>query len=97
MDKNKLKMKYHMGIWKDLPDYPTSEDIIFELNSYLIRDGRPQGDFSEQTFNSFFPADWENKKQGEIVKALIESGSFEKQKSKSGNKTVYKIKDNPHY
>lgn len=90
-------MKYHMGIWKELPAYPTSEDVIFELNSYLIRDGRPQGDFSEQTFNSFFSAGWENKKHGEVVRSLIEEGSFEKQKSKSENKIVYKIKDNPHY
>jgi len=41
MDKNKLKMKYHMGIWKELPAYPTEEDVVFELNSYLVRDGRP--------------------------------------------------------
>ena len=56
-----------MGIWKDLPAYPTPEDVIFELNSYLVRDGRPQGDFSEQTFNSFFPTGWEKNKHGEIV------------------------------
>lgn len=96
MDKNKVKMKYHMGIWKELPEYPTEEDVIFELNSYLIRDGRPQGEFSEQTFNSFLPNGWESKKYGEIIRSLMEKGIFEKQKSK-GNKTVFKIKDNPHY
>ena len=85
-----------MGIWKELPAYPTEEDVIFELNSYLVRDGRPQGEFSEQTFNSFFPSGWEKNKHGELVKFLIEKGVFEAQKSKQ-NKTVYKIKDNPHY
>ena len=43
MEKNKLKMKYLLGIWKDLPEYPTKEDVIYELNSYLIKDGRPDG------------------------------------------------------
>jgi len=97
MEKNKIKMKYHMGIWKELPAYPTEEDIIFELNSYLIRDGRPHGEFSEQTFNSFLPSGWENSKHGELVKSLIEKGTFSKQKEKQSAKTVYKIKDNPHY
>ena len=97
MEKNKLKMKYHMGIWKELPAYPTEEDVIFELNSYLVRDGRPQGEFSEQTFNSFFPANWEKNKHGELVRSLIEKGIFEKQKTKQTSKTTYKIKDNPHY
>ena len=89
-------MKYHMGIWKELPAYPTEEDVIFELNSYLVRDGRPQGEFSTQTFNSFLPNGWEEGKFGSLVNFLIENGIFERQKSK-GNKAVYKIKDNPHY
>jgi hypothetical protein len=97
MEKNKIKMKYHMGIWKELPSYPTEEDIIFELNSYLVRDGRPEGEFSEQTFNSFFPSGWEKNKHGELVQSLIERGIFEKQKTKQSTKIVYKIKDNPHY
>lgn len=96
MDKNKVKMKYHMGIWKELSNYPTEEDIIFELNSYLIRDGRPNGEFSEQTFNSFLPSGWESKEYGKIIESLIEKGVFEKQKSR-GNKIVFRIKDNPHY
>jgi len=97
MDKNKLKMKYHMGIWKELPAYPTEEDVIFELNSYLVRDGRPQGEFSMQTFNSFLPTGWEEGNFGSLVKFLVENGRFEEQKKKQSGKTVYKIKDNPHY
>ncbi len=81
----------------DIPAYPTEEDLIFELNSYLVRDGRPQGEFSMQTFNSFLPTSWEENKFGDLVKFLIESGKFEEQKKKQSGKTVYKIKDNPHY
>lgn len=86
-----------MGIWKELASYPSAEDVIFELNSYLIRDGRPQGEFSIQTFNSFLPSGWEETRLGEIVRSLIESGDFEEQKKKQGGKIVYKIKENPHY
>ena len=97
MEKNKVKMKYHMGIWKELSGYPTREDLIFELNSYLVRDSRPQGEFSIQTFNSFLPSDWEEKEFGTIVKSLISDGTFEPQKKNQKGKEFYKIKDNPHY
>ena len=97
MEKNKIKMKYHMGIWKELPDYPCDEDVIFELNTYLVKDGRPNGEFSEQTFNSFLPNDWKNTKHGEIVNFLFETNVFMKQKGKPGSTIKYKIKDNPHY
>lgn len=97
MQREKIKLKYLLGIWKDLPEYPTKEDVIFELNSYLIKDGRPDGDFSDQTFNSFLPQGWENQKYGEIIKELVESEVFEKTEKSSETKNWYKIKDNPHY
>lgn len=97
MDKNKLKLKYLLGIWKGLPEYPTKEDVIFELNSYLTKDGRPDGEFSDHTFNSFLSEGWEDNKQGEIIKEFIDTGIFEKTERSIGNKNWYKIKDNPHY
>jgi len=97
MDKNKIKMKYHLGVWKLLPEYPNSEDLIFELNSYLIKDGRPDGEFSEQTFNSFLPFGWETDNFGPLVKELIDNEIFVKQKTNQSGKTLYKIKNNPHY
>jgi hypothetical protein len=97
MEKNKLKMKYLMGVWKELSEYPTKEDIIYELNSYLIKDGRPDGDFSDQTFNSFLLPGWEKTKHGIAVNELIETGVFEKSEKSVANKNWYRIKDNPHY
>lgn len=97
MERNKLKIKYLLGIWKDLPEYPTEEDLIYELNSYLLKDGRPDGDFSDQTFNSFLPEKWEKGKFGELVKHSISKGIFEKSEKTLGNKNWYRIKDNPHY
>jgi len=86
-----------LGIWRDLQEYPTKEDIIYELNFYLVKDGRPDGEFSDQTFNSFLPQGWEEQKHGDLVRELIESEVFEKIEKNTGNKNWYKIKDNPHY
>jgi hypothetical protein len=97
MEKSKLKMKYLLGIWKDLPEYPTKEDVIYELNSYLIKDGRPDGEFSDQTFNSFLPENWEDEKFRDIVKELIETEIFENTYKTLGNQNWDKIKHNPHY
>jgi hypothetical protein len=97
MEKNKIKMKHLLGVWKELPGYPTKEDVIYELNLYLVKDGRPDGEFSDQTFNSFLPSNWEEEKFGEIVKELMETGVFEKSEKTLGNKNWYRIKDNPHY
>lgn len=90
-------MKHLLGVWKELPGYPTKEDVIYELNLYLVKDGRPDGEFSDQTFNSFLPSNWEEEKFGEIVKELMETGVFEKSEKTLGNKNWYRIKDNPHY
>lgn len=97
MERNKLKMKYLLGVWKDLPGYPKEEDLIYELNSYLLKDGRPDGEFTEQTFNSFLPSDWKKSRHGEIIKDLIERGEIEKTEKTSGSKEWYKIANNPHY
>ena len=97
MEKNKLKMKYLLGIWKDLPGYPTEEDVLYELNSYLVKDGRPDGEFSEQTFNSFLPEGWKEEAYGELIDQMFEKGTIEKTEKTSAGKVWYKIPNNPHY
>ena len=85
-----------MGVWKELPEYPTYEDIIYELNLYLVKDGRPDGDFTEQTFNSFLPSGWASTQHGLAIRKMMEEGVFEKTERTSGGKIWYKIKENPH-
>ena len=75
---------------------PIDKSMI-PVNFYLVKDGRPDGEFSDQTFNSFLPTDWEETKHGELVKELIETDIFEKSEKTLGNKNWYKIKENPHY
>lgn len=80
-----------MGLWKTLPDYPTKEDIIYEISVYLLKDGRTNGEFSVQTLNSIFGARWESSKHGEIIQSLIESGDFTETKKSSPAKKWYKL------
>jgi len=96
MNSQKLKMKYHLGVWKELPDYPTAEDLIYELNIFLSRDGRPNGDFSEQTFNAFLPKGWEEMKYSSLIQNMIQEGTF-LELQKESSKKWYKIQNNPHF
>lgn len=86
-----------MGIWKYLPSYPTAEDIIYELSVYLIKDGRPNGDFTLQTLNSAFGQGWAKTKHGDVVKQLIEDGTFVAQSPDDPKKSKFNLRENPIY
>jgi hypothetical protein len=91
MNRNKIKLKYVLNLWKSLPGYPTKEDVLYEIESFLIRDSRP-GEFSSQTLNAVFGARWEKTDYGRVVKELIEDGSIEETKKASASKKWYKLK-----
>lgn len=97
MNKNKVKFKYILNLWKSLPNYPTKDDVVYELTLYLIKDGRPNGDFSTQTFNSAFGSSWEKTKHGDTIRSMIEEGDFIESEKSTPSKKWYKIKDNPYY
>lgn len=96
MNRNKVKFKYLMNLWKSLPEYPTKDDIIYELSVYLVKDGRPGGEFTLQTFNSAFGQDWSKTKHGEVIENMITSGDFVECGTYSGNQK-YKLKEVPRY
>ena len=62
-----------------------------------MKDKRPNGDFSEQTFNSIFGKNWKGEKSGEIILGMIESGDMEETKKSNASKKWYTIKNNPYY
>lgn len=97
MDRNKIKFKYLLGVWKTFPEYPTLEDVIYELSLYLLKDGRPNGEFSPQTLKSVFGGEWESNKHWEIIKKMIADGDFEETKKSTAAKKWYKISKNPYY
>jgi hypothetical protein len=97
MNRNKIKFKYLMNLWKSLPSYPTQEDVIYELCSYLEKDGRPNGEFTLQTFNSIWGSKWVETKQYELVQQMFNAGLFIESSGQGSNKVKYKIKDIPEY
>jgi len=90
MDRNKIKLKYVLGVWKMLPGYPTPEDIIYEIGNYLQKDGRPEGEFSSQTFKSIWGSKWSETKHSEVLEKMILDGEFEVSGTES--KKRYKLK-----
>lgn len=77
MDRNKIKLKYVLGVWKLMANYPTREDIIHEIRTYLEKDGRPEGEFTPQTFKSIWGSKWfETKHQG-VLEKMLQDDSFE--------------------
>jgi hypothetical protein len=91
MERNKTKFKYLLGIWKSLPDYPTNEDISYEISSYLIKDGRNGGEFSDQTFKSIFGSGWEKTRIKEVINEMILTGEIHESKKGTNGKIWYKI------
>ena len=85
-----------MNLWKTLPGYPTKEDIIYELSVYLVKDGRPNGEFTTQTFNSAFGNEWQESKHGSVIDSMIKDGDFIEAGVYSG-KPKYKLGETPSY
>ena len=47
MNKEKLKLKYILGSYKDDPNYPTTEDIMFEIIKFANSDFINESDLNK--------------------------------------------------
>jgi hypothetical protein len=97
MKREKIKLKHIMGLWKYLPGYPTSDDLIYEVSAYLAKDGRPNGEFTRQTLKSAFGKTWETDGHLEVFNSMVESGQIQKNPGKDESKDKYRISLNPYY
>lgn len=95
MNKDKLPVKYHISIWKTLPDYPTRTDILFEIYTYISK--KTSDEFSEQTLNGIWydqggVANWRDTIFETRINEMMADGTFEKTRTedKSG-KEWFKI------
>lgn len=91
MNKNKIKFKYILNVWKSLPDYPTKEDVAYEIAVYLIKDGRNSGDISMQTFNSIYGSSWEKSKHGDVIKSMIADNDLIESEKSTPAKRWFKL------
>jgi len=39
MNKDKIKVKHLISMYKDLPEYPTPEDLCYEVSKWYYQDG----------------------------------------------------------
>jgi hypothetical protein len=85
-DPQKIKLKYSLGVWKDLPGYPSEEDVQFELISTIGKISEGKWEISEKQLESFF-----NKYQEFSHQTMIKDQTLIKQESRG--KTVYTIKE----
>jgi len=89
MNKNQLKMKYLMGLWKTLPNYPTAEDVFFELQTHLQKSGQSEGDLAASDFKSLWGSGWAGSPQFNRVSELVSQGLLSQQGTPA--KPKYKI------
>ena len=95
MDKNKLKIKYSLKIQRMHPSYPSREDILFEVYSYILKDGKVE--FSDVTMNYIWQdlegkPNWKGTDIEERFKELVRDGYIIEVK-RTGDKTWYKLND----
>jgi len=74
MNKKQLKLKYLMGLWKTLPNYPTAEDVCYELQLHLQKEGLSQGELSSAAFKSLWGSGWTDSPQFQRVPELVSQG-----------------------
>lgn len=80
-----------MNLWKSLPNYPTKEDIKYEIVSYLHKEGKIEQGFSFSTLNSLYGKDWEKTSHFNIIQEMINSNEIEKLEKKASGNDWYKI------
>lgn len=66
-----------MNLWRALPSYPTNEDLLYEIQTFLIRDGKKE--FSDVAMNYIWQdvdgtPNWKDTIIEEKFNALVETG-----------------------
>jgi hypothetical protein len=89
MNKNQLKMKYLMGLWKTLPNYPTTEDVLYELQIHLQKVDQTQSELGASDFKSLWGSGWAKSPQFDRVSELVSQGLLSQQGTLA--KPKYKI------
>lgn len=72
MDKQHIPMKYILGVWKDLEGYPSKEDVLYEIASYVEK--RQQKNFTKQTLDALWKDDARRPSKEQLLQDLITEG-----------------------
>lgn len=92
MRREKIKYKYLLGLWKTIPGYPKEEDVRYELENFLSKEGKAKNEISEQNMTTIFGIGWEKNDHGAIIMGMVDKGELIPLEKKPGSKKVYKLK-----
>lgn len=91
INKDKLKIKYILDNYRDLPKFPTCEDILYELTKDFCTKSTNVLYFTNETLKNRYNLD--NNKIELFVNKLIEKGIIKKEKEKENLITYSVIKN----
>lgn len=89
IDENKLKIKYIIGCYKDLEDYPTTEDLMFQIINFANINNR-DNIISDLDLKKIFETD-----DIENILTLLQKENFLLFDKELKTKKNYKIIKNP--
>jgi formyltetrahydrofolate hydrolase len=93
IDSNNLEVKYIIGNFRDLRDFPTKHDIAYILIQWMIlNEKNPDDSFSDNIIIKQVGKSFDELK--EAIDELIDDGVLEHVKD-TNTKSIYKIIKNP--
>lgn len=72
-----MKIRHKLGVYKDMPDFPRSDDLLFELN----KNGLENGEFSINDIIEMISFKLTKTKLIQLMDILIENGQIKKLKN----------------
>ena len=92
IDNNKLKVKYILGNYKDLPSYPQKEDLLYVIVQSFI--GNTKKDLQFNDVWLLKTTSINNSTLNSILELMLKDGDIEIVR-KSQDKTIYRLLKNP--
>lgn len=94
MNQNDIPMKYVLGLWKNASMYPTKNDVLFEIISFVEKNTK-NGEFSEQTLNRIWhdqsgSGNWKETVFEDLFQTLVNDGIITQART-AGDKVWYQI------
>ena len=88
INQEKVPFKYHLKMWKALPDYPTVEDFMYELCLYMSKISKTN-EFTEMTLNGAIGKYWQSGPMAQRLEDAVKSGAVVKMEDR------YEVARNP--
>jgi hypothetical protein len=85
-----MKIKYKYRVHHLLESYPTEEDALFEIVSYLSEKGKLQEEWSNTGIKGAFSKKLEESTVEELLNSLVLQGCISRREG-SGKRVYYKI------